>query len=78
MIQNYTSQKYITVERFRISVHGLTPAPTYGATDTHKQSYTSAKSIFFEINAEFIKLEKQIDGVKNGLKKIEAPVIKSY
>ena len=51
---------------------------TYGPTDTHKQSYSSAKSIFFEINAEFKILEKQIDAVKNGLMKIEAPVIKSY
>ena len=51
---------------------------TYGPTDTHKQSYSSAKSIFFEINAEFKRLEKQVDAVKNGLMKIEAPVIKSY
>ena len=51
---------------------------TYGPTDTHKQSYSSAKSIFFEINTEFKRLEKQVDAVKNGLKKIEAPVIKSY
>ena len=51
---------------------------TYGPTDTHKQSYSSAKSIFFEINAELKRLEKQVDAVKNGLKKIEAPVIKSY
>ena len=39
---------------------------------------TLVLSIFFEINAEFKRLEKQVDAVKIGLKKIEAPVIKSY
>ena len=51
---------------------------TCGATDTHKESYSNAMSIFFEINAEFKRLDKQIGAVKNGLEKIEAPAIKSY
>ena len=42
---------------------------TYGPTDTTSKSYSSAKSIFFEINAEFKRLEKQVDAVKSGLMK---------